>query len=146
MVFASTYIFFSHRKSCYQHYRESCAVFTSFSCYYMVRQLRIKNRRGKKKKWGPHSLSSPKVAYSIFHLSKTTVKCRKCLSYLQEGQKGRSEELQASQSHLNPMVSGGANNPRKQFQTHKGHKGDQESAAQIYKGEIMLNQPGNLLQ
>jgi len=86
------------------------------------------------------------MAYSRFVLCKTTVKCHKCPSYLQAGKEGRSEEFQASQPHLNPWVGGGDSNPGKQFQTHKGHEGDQESSAHLYKSEIMLNQPGNLLK
>lgn len=36
--------------------------------------------------------------------------------------------------------------PGNLFQTHEGQEGDREPSAQVYRGEIMLNQPDSLLQ
>lgn len=62
----------------------------------------------------------------------------KCHSCLQEGQEGRSEELQAGEPHLNPWVGNGATNAGKHFQTHERQEGDGELSAWIYKGEVSL--------
>lgn len=65
--------------------RESYAVLTSFSSYYyMVRQLRIKNRI--KKQWGPYYLFSPTTAY-FFDLCKITVKCYNIIPIFRKGTK-----------------------------------------------------------
>lgn len=69
----------------------------------------------------------------------------KCHSSLQEGQEGRSEELQDSQPHLNLYIGNGATKPGKHFQAHEGQEGDQELSAWIYKGEVMPDQPDNFL-
>ena len=50
----------------------------------------------------------------------------KCHSYLQEGQEERARELQASQPHLDPEESGGANNSGNYFQTYQEQEGDEE--------------------
>lgn len=42
----------------------------------------------------------------------------KCHSYLQEGQRGGSRELQDGQPHLNPWEGGGVNNLGNYFQTY----------------------------
>lgn len=67
-------------------------------------------------------------------------------SYLQEGQEQSSEELPAVWPRLNPSRGDGRNLPGKDFQSHKGQEGDHEWSAWIYKGELMIDQPGGLLQ
>lgn len=64
----------------------------------------------------------------------------------QEGQEGRSGELQASQPHISPCEGDEATNSGNHFQTHEGQEDDWKQSMWIYLVEVMLNQPASLLQ
>lgn len=58
----------------------------------------------------------------------------------QEGQEGKSGELQAGQPHISPCEDDhGATNSGSLFQTHEG-QGDQKKSMWIYPVEVRLNQ------
>lgn len=57
----------------------------------------------------------------------------------QEGQKGKSGELYASQPHISPCEDHGATDSGSLFQTHEG-QGDQKKSMWFYLVEVMLNQ------
>lgn len=62
----------------------------------------------------------------------------KCQCHLQEGQAGRSRELQAGQLHLYSWENDKENSPENHFQRCAGEKGDWELSAWIYWREMTL--------